>query len=236
MAMSLVSFVVGKLSDLMVKEAELLGGVRQQVEWAERELKQIQCCLRDADTKQRKGDARAENWLSELRDVAFRIEDAIDTFYLELEDNNHNNRHRDRSVLRKIPKFSKEVPILHKLGLELGAVQKLLEEISKGKDDYAIEPPQCQYTELDAVVLPQRRASYHDVDETEVVGLDADRNNILQLLLNSEAIPRRAVITIVGAGGLGKTTLARMVYNRAKIDFKYHLMLSVSQQFSLSNL
>ncbi|KAJ3685403.1 hypothetical protein LUZ61_014567 [Rhynchospora tenuis] len=234
--MSLVSFVVGKLSDFMVKEAELLGGVRQQVEWANRELKRIQCCLRDADTKRRKGDARAENWLNELRGVAFRIEDVIDTFYLELEENSHNNRHRDRSVLHKIPKLSEEVPILHKLGTELGAIQKLLEEISKSKDDYAIEPLQDQGKELDAVVLPQRRAAYHDVDETEVVGLDDDRNNILQLLLNSKAIPRRAIITIVGAGGLGKTTLARMVYNRAKIDFKHHLMLSVSQQFSLSNL
>ncbi|KAJ3685400.1 hypothetical protein LUZ61_014564 [Rhynchospora tenuis] len=202
----------------MVKEAKLLGGVRRQVEWAERELKRIQCCLRDADTKQRKGDARAENWLNELRGVAFRIEDAIDTFYLELEENSHNNRHRDRSVLHKIPKLSKEVPILHKLATELGNIQKLLEEISKSKVDYAIEPLQGQGRELDTMVLPHRRDAYHDVDETEVVGLDADRNNILQLLCNSEAIPRRAVITIVGAGGLGKTTLARMGENHSISD------------------
>ncbi|KAJ4788031.1 Nbs-lrr resistance protein [Rhynchospora pubera] len=241
MAVSLVSFVVGKLSDFMVKEAKLLGGVRQQVEWAERELKRIQCCLNDADTKRRKGDVRAENWLNDLRGVVYRIEDAIDTFYLELEleDNNCNKRRKDRSVLYKIKNLyhkSKELPILHKLATELGDIQKVLEEISKSKDDYTIEPLQGHGRELDAVVLPQRRAAYHDLDETEIVGLDADRNNILQLLLNSEAIPRRAVITIVGAGGLGKTTLACMVYNRAKIGFRYHLMLSVSQQFSLSNL
>ncbi|KAJ4798327.1 Disease resistance protein (CC-NBS-LRR class) family [Rhynchospora pubera] len=235
---SLVNFVVGKLGDLIVKEAQFLGGVGNQVEWVETELKRIQCCLIDADTKRRKGDARVENWLNELRDVAYRIEDAIDTFYVEIEDSRHKVSSGFLHKFNKLCCMPMKVPCLHKLGKELGQIRDVLDGISKSRVDYGIKELQ-QDTERgrsQADELPMRAKAYLDVDETKIVGLDDDKNNILNLLLNSTEIPRRAVITIVGPGGLGKTTLARMVYKRAKANFDHHIMLSVSQHYNLADV
>ncbi|KAJ1691554.1 hypothetical protein LUZ63_015709 [Rhynchospora breviuscula] len=233
MAESAVEFVISKLGDMIVKEAQHLGSVGEKVKWAQTELMDIQCYLKDADSKRCKGDARAENWLNQLRDVAYRIEDATDTFYLEVEDNRQN----DPSFLHKLKKLCHkpmEVPILHKLATELDDIKKVLEGISNSKAVYSIDPLQDR-GKGNTIVMPFRRAAYQDVDETEVVGLDADKKKILKLLRYEET-PRRAVITIVGTGGLGKTTLAHMVYKSAKADFKYHIMLSVSEQFSLTDL
>ncbi|KAJ1688973.1 hypothetical protein LUZ63_013128 [Rhynchospora breviuscula] len=94
MAETVVNFVLGKLGEMVVKEAQFLGEVGEKVKWVETELKRIKCYLTDADSKRRKGDARAENWLNELRDVAYRIEDATDIFYAEIED-----KRRQRSQL-----------------------------------------------------------------------------------------------------------------------------------------
>ncbi|KAJ4760935.1 Disease resistance protein (CC-NBS-LRR class) family [Rhynchospora pubera] len=215
--MSIVAVVVGKLWDMAAKEGELLGGVKKQVEKTERELKRIQCCLKDADSKRSRGDERAENWLNELRDVAYRIDDAVDTFHLELEDCK-----KGRSLWDKVKKLVKEPAIRHKFGEELADIQNLLDEISKSKNDYAIAPLKNQEDggSSDTIIMPKRRTAYQDVDETEIVGLESDKNNILNLLCPEKTAgrakkpARRAVITIVGAGGLGKTTLARMVYER----------------------
>ncbi|KAJ3686784.1 hypothetical protein LUZ61_015948 [Rhynchospora tenuis] len=254
MAEAIVSFVVEKLGDLIIKEAGLLGGVKSQVEGMRTELINIRFYLASADSKRRKGDAeseRVENWLNQLRDVAYRIEDAIDIFHVELEDN-HPQVEYIRSQqknccyyflgkLKNLCHKSMKVPGLHNLGTELANIQKELDEIFKSKDKYGISPLPDQAGRgsepiIDNVVLPKRRVAYQDVDETETVGLDADRDKIRKLLLSSEEIPRRAVITIVGIGGLGKTTLARMVYKSVKADFECHTMLSVSKQFSLIDL
>ncbi|KAJ4789396.1 Disease resistance family protein [Rhynchospora pubera] len=254
MAEAIVSFVVRKLGDLIKKEAELLGGVKSQVSRVQTELMNIRCYLASADSKQRKGDvesALVENWLNQLRDVAYRIEDAIDIFYVELEgnhlqvENTHNRlKYCCYYLFGKVKnlrcKFMK-VPGLHKLGTELADIQKELEDIFVSKDKYGITllPDQSgkisEYV-INEVVLPNRRAAYQDVDDIEIVGQDDDKDNIRKLLLSSEKIPRRAVITIVGPGGLGKTTLARRVYKSVKVDFEYHTMLSVSQQFSIIDI
>ncbi|KAJ1702763.1 hypothetical protein LUZ63_002542 [Rhynchospora breviuscula] len=209
MAELVVNIVMSKLGDMIVQEAQRLGEVGEQVKWAQRELTNLQCYLRDADSKRRKGDSRVENWLNQLREVAYRIEDATDTFYQEVED----NRQRDPGFLHKMKELCRkpfEVPVLRKLATEFGEIKKDLEGITKSRIDYGIEPLQ---EKKEAIILRYRKTANRDVDETEVVGLVTDKNNILKLL-RPEETTRRAVITIVGTGGLGKTTLARMVYKR----------------------
>ncbi|KAJ4808543.1 Nbs-lrr resistance protein [Rhynchospora pubera] len=244
MEAAVMQFVVGKLGNMISNEAQLLVGVNDKVEWAQTKLMEIRCYLRDADSN-RITSALAENWLNQLRDMAYRMEDAVDIFHLELED----EYKKDPNLLDKIKSLfpnPTRVPGLHKLGKELDKIKLEFEEILKSKNDYGIDPLQDQDSGSIAVDLSKRREVYQDVDETEVVGLNAARKDILDLLLihdetstlsqkrkRDQETSKRAVITIVGPGGLGKTTLAHMVYRKAKAScaFNFHMMLSVSQQF-----
>ncbi|KAJ4789021.1 Disease resistance protein (CC-NBS-LRR class) family [Rhynchospora pubera] len=245
---AVMQFVVGKLGNMISNEAQLLGGVKDQVEWVQTKLMEIRCYLRDADSN-RNTSALAENWLNQLRDMSYRMEDAVDTFHLELED----ECKKDPGLLDKIKSLfpnPTSVPGLHKLGKELKNIKLDFEEILKSKSDYGIDPLQDQDRGSGVVDLIKRREVYEDiVDETEVVGLNAARDKILNMLLihgetstlhqkrkRDQEISKRIVITIVGPGGLGKTTLAHMVYRSAKAYFAIHMMLSVSQQFSQIDL
>ncbi|XP_078159365.1 disease resistance protein RPP13-like [Carex rostrata] len=228
MAEAVVKFVVEKLANFAANELKHLGGVGGKVQMMQKELIRIQSCLKDADTKH-KGDTRVQNWLNELRDVAYRIEDATDTFLVEVEDRRVKHLNKIKKMFHKTIK----VKTLHKLGTDLDNIQNELDRISKSRDDYGIVAVQDIVGE--ETISPFRRETYQEVDDTEVVGMEADKKKILQLML-AEETPRRAVITIVGPGGLGKTTLAHMVYRSAKEKFDYHIMLSISQQYSLIDL
>ncbi|KAJ4788911.1 Disease resistance protein RPP8 [Rhynchospora pubera] len=254
MAEAIVSFVAEKLEEFIRKEAKLWGGIKSQVQRMQNELMFIRRYVASADSKRRKGDDESklvELWLNQLRDVAYRIEDAIDIFYIELEDshpqveNTHSQQKKCCYYLsckfKNLCHKAIKVPGLHKLDTELAEIQKELEDIFISKDKYGLTPLIDQAGRgsepvIDEHELSKRRPTYQDVDETETVGLDADRDNILKLLLSSEETPRRAVITIVGTGGLGKTTLAHMVYKKVKAYFEYHTILSVSQQYNLNDL
>ncbi|KAJ4808544.1 hypothetical protein LUZ62_021110 [Rhynchospora pubera] len=245
MEAAVMQFVVGKLGNMISNEAQLLVGIKDKVEWAQTKLMEIRCYLRDADSN-RITSALAENWLNQLRDLAYRMEDAVDIFHLELED----ECKKDPDLLDKIKSLVSNptrVPGLHKLGKELEKIKLEFEEILKSKNDYGIDPLHDQDSGSGAVDMNKRREVYQDVDETEVVGLNVARKDILDLLLihdetstlsqkrkRDQETSKRTVITIVGPGGLGKTTLAHMVYRRAKAScgFDFHMMLSVSQQFS----
>ena len=83
MAEVVVSFVLERLGEVL-EQIHLCKDVRQQVERSKDELKRMQCFLKDADAKE-EGDLRVRNWVSDIRNVAYDTEDAIDTYILKIE-------------------------------------------------------------------------------------------------------------------------------------------------------
>lgn len=64
MAQAVVCFAVERLGDLLISDAKLLHG--------------MQCVLEEVDKKQNK-DKRLQKWVTEMRELAFRVEDVIET-------------------------------------------------------------------------------------------------------------------------------------------------------------
>ena len=78
--------------------------------------------------------------------------------------------------------------------------------------------------------MPIRPLVLPDIDP-EIIGFNKDQDHIVKELLNATT-KRRSVVSIWGAGGLEKTTLAQKVYNRYATYFFFFLiycgLLSVS--------
>jgi ABC-type dipeptide/oligopeptide/nickel transport system ATPase subunit len=68
-------------------------------------------------------------------------------------------------------------------------------------------------------------------DAQRLVGIDGPRDEITKLLLEEGDHNYRGpkVVSIVGFGGLGKTTLANQVYGKIKNDFQCIAFVSVSR-------
>ena len=70
------------------------------------------------------------------------------------------------------------------------------------------------------------------------MGRDEDKKEIIKSLLQSKNEDNLSVVAIVGIGGLGKTTLAQLVYNDEKVvkHFDVRLWVCVSDDFDVKIL
>ncbi|XLS43931.1 hypothetical protein HN51_000796, partial [Arachis hypogaea] len=80
------------------------------------------------------------------------------------------------------------------------------------------------------------------VDDSAICGRDDERKNLKEYLLSEDAVTdggsKIGVLAIVGMGGLGKTTLAKLLYNDAQVKEKFDVKAwaSVSKDFDVFKL
>ncbi|RXH91941.1 hypothetical protein DVH24_020964 [Malus domestica] len=80
----------------------------------------------------------------------------------------------------------------------------------------------------------RNRQTTSRVDESGVFGREKDRETILKSLRsNDTAGAKIAVLPIVGMGGIGKSTLAQLVYKHIKDDFDVQAWVCVGEEFGI---
>ncbi|XP_078159291.1 putative disease resistance RPP8-like protein 2 [Carex rostrata] len=230
MAESAVGYVLRKLADALLKKAQELQAVSGQIEQMQKELLLIQAYLRDADSKSNKNESVKE-WVNQVRDIAHRIEDVIDTFLVEIQENHP----KSPPWYRKICMWLKINKLKLKLSGDLEEITEALKNIYQLRINLGITILGADNEQIGPV--PFRPTKPTDVDDSEVVGLEDDKRNIINLLLDTN-ISRRMVLSIVGPGGLGKTTLALNVFESAELErhFGCRIWVSISQKFNINDI
>ncbi|WKA08219.1 hypothetical protein VitviT2T_025958 [Vitis vinifera] len=135
MAEFVVSFAVGKIAGQLVEEAGSLSNVRDRVEWIEVELRRMQCFLKDAEAKQ-DGDQRVKNWVADIRDVAYDIDDVIDTFLCK------TAQQRKEGFFRLSGRYAFVLsdPVAHwKISKKINRIMEKIHEITDSRSTYGIE-------------------------------------------------------------------------------------------------
>lgn len=236
MASFVIESAASWVGKLLVEEVEFLAEVRDKVEGLKHELEWMKSFLWDADHKQYK-KAIIRQWISEIRDLAQEAEDVIELYILKVS----HKREKPHGLipwtdLKWLLCCMKDAETLHSVGSDIDALIAKINEltgrlqrygITRSNDELMDPYPACEKRFMD-----QRRTYSHTEDV--VVGLDEHVKEVAEQLVNR---PQKVVV-IHGMGGIGKTTLARKVYNHAssKSQFEYFAWAYVSQQLQLGSV
>nr|XP_048331710.1 disease resistance protein RPM1-like [Ziziphus jujuba var. spinosa] len=250
MAETAVGFAIDRMVSLLTNETSLLRDVHSEVESIKHELEAIQCFLKDADMKAdleySQGDHQTTRdgvkaWVKQLTEIAFQIEDVIDEYTFHLEQ--HPGGRRARGFIASLCKIGRSVIKLkpcHNIASCLQEIKKAVVEIKERSARYGFDSIEKGTTNADN---PSQYVSGYDprkgsmyLEDDDLVGIESPRDELVGWLLNNDQQTQRAVISVVGMGGLGKTTLARKVYDLVKNDFDCHAWIAVSQPYQKEGL
>uniref|UniRef100_A0A2N9HWM8 Uncharacterized protein n=1 Tax=Fagus sylvatica TaxID=28930 RepID=A0A2N9HWM8_FAGSY len=239
MAETAVSLVKEYVVPLLVQEARLLKGVHEEVTSIKREMEMIQSFLKDADKKAEKDDTSnvEKTWVKQVREEAFHIEDVIDEYLLHFAKTPHGRRRCFR-FLQKVFHITIKLKRRHVIACEIQGINRILKDIQKRGERYgfnAIEQGRSSSDSRSDTWLDPRMKSLF-IEEAEVVGIESHRDKLIKWLI--EGSSNRMVISVVGIGGVGKTTLVKKVYDNEKVTthFDCHAWITVSQSYKMEEI
>ncbi|XP_044381775.1 disease resistance protein Pik-2 isoform X2 [Triticum aestivum] len=177
-------------------------------------------------------DLQAKLWAHEVRELSYNMEDVVDKFLIRVDNDGiqqpHDNSSRFKELKNKIIGLFKKGKNHHRIADAIKEIKEQVQEVAARRDKNKVVVPNPT---VPIAIDPCLRALY--VEATELVGIYGKRDREVMGLLSMEgdnASKKRAKkVSIVGFGGLGKTTLARAVYEKIKGDFDCRAFVPVSR-------
>ncbi|XP_078152838.1 putative disease resistance protein RGA1 [Carex rostrata] len=205
--------------------------VEEDLERLMRTLERIKATLYDAEEREIR-DRSVKLWLKELRKVAYDADDVLSEYQYEVTRVQVEARKApEASGLHKREQIEYIVPIPDGIVDRLNKIRSRFDEIAKDREA-------LQLSESDGVRRPNnkllRPPTGHMIDEASIFGRKDLVEKVIELLLSKKEKPF-SVISIIGKGGLGKTTIAQLVYKDKRVSRCFDLKgwVCVSEEFDV---
>ncbi|RDX83827.1 Disease resistance protein RPM1, partial [Mucuna pruriens] len=240
-----VTWARAYLLPVLVEAFNKVRGVPKDVADIEEELERIQAFINGAEKEGNDGEEdderrdRIKEKVKELREAAFRIEDIIDDYMIC--DESQPGDPGCAALPCEAVEFIKSLILRLQIANKIQNVKSLVHGIDERyslQSRFSLEqrPNKHSCRRNRDVIWQNLRMDPLYIEETEVVGIEGQRDKLKEWLTKGRK--ECSVISVVGMGGLGKTTLAKQVFDNKEvhIHFRCHAWITVSQNYTVERL
>ncbi|KAF3773733.1 Disease resistance protein [Nymphaea thermarum] len=220
-----ISNLLGTITNLLKEKVDLIRNAKDELEQLQGKLEHLQKALKDADLMPFFSNERNRDMEGELKDVFYDAQDIIEEYRTIIE---LSKREKGSMTLwNKVRKtwillcscFKERVSAPYHLGKEIKKINQRLNKI--------LEQPRKENGQRPIGVEDESpRETTHHIGAQPPIGRENDKRVIVEKLLSngsgqSSMTEKRdvSIISIVGEGGIGKTTLAKMVFGEVEQQF-----------------
>ncbi|KAH0996239.1 hypothetical protein GBA52_020103 [Prunus armeniaca] len=237
MASAATDLLIGKFVAILESEAASIAGVRDQFYEIKQELPFMKAFLADADGGNKAHTQVKEAWITRVRDLANDVENIIiDEFMYHVYEQKIGGRFA--RWIHKTIHFPKHLWYKRKIANKLQKIAMAIRAIPERNQRYgrgaAVEGKSTS-EDIRRWVQNQAESSLHH-KEDELVGIEGDKNLLMGWLMNKEQ--RQTVVSVVGMGGSGKTTLVARTFKNEILrrHFKCYAWITVTRSYVIEDL
>ncbi|KAF8016434.1 hypothetical protein BT93_H1829 [Corymbia citriodora subsp. variegata] len=194
---NLATDILKLAGSITVLKIQLVRGGRDELDSLKDTIETIQVVLLDAE---------------KLKDVMYDVEDLLDGVATQ------DLRQKRYAFFSK----SNQLAYRLKVANESQELRKRLDQIKKDRE-FRLEENQSEET----MTIARGKKPEISVPNEQIIGRKKHKEKIKQLLFDSSSSDSVSFVSIVGKGGLGKTALARLVYNDGEVEKHFNLKIWV---------
>ncbi|XP_066338615.1 disease resistance protein RGA5-like isoform X2 [Miscanthus floridulus] len=233
-----VGSIVTKLGELLHGEYKLQKGLPEQIEYLKNELESAHTALcKVGATPPEQQDPQVRLWTREVREASYDMEDILDAFLVDVVEGAAPPENKN-ALLQRLKKMTakllKKSKARHDIAGAIEDMKKRLQEVSDRRHrnfiPVAVPAP--------ATKLDPRLVEMHK-EAVQIIGIERTRAELIAMLQSSthghgdagasSSSNRTKIVSVVGAGGLGKTTLAKAVYDELSTGYDCRAFVSVGR-------
>ncbi|XP_027335052.1 putative disease resistance protein RGA3 isoform X2 [Abrus precatorius] len=208
-------------------------GVMEELEALKKTIGSINDVLLDADHKQ--DQVRVRNWISDFKEVLHAADDFLDDLAIEFRrDKRDAAEGKEANKVLLSISSSNQFPLYSEMPDKIKEIRESFNDVVEDMDKLNLSPS--------SVLVKQTNSEWREtcsfVLESDIIGRDDSKREVISLLRHPNENQKVSVIAIVGLGGLGKTTLAQLVYNDLEVQnlFEMQMWVCVSDNFDVKTI